>query len=750
MRAGGKHNDLENVGYTARHHTFFEMLGNFSFGDYFKEDAIKYAWELVTEKFGLPKEKLLVTVYHTDDEAYNVWHNIVGVPADRIIRIGDKYPEQPYNSDNFWQMGDTGPCGPCTEIFYDHGEHIWGGVPGSAEEDGDRFIEIWNLVFMQYERQADGELVPLPKPSVDTGMGLERIAAILQGVHSNYEIDMFVALIAAAAKATNTTDLEHNSLKVIADHIRSVAFLLVDGVVPSNEGRGYVLRRIIRRAGEAYPDLREYQSRIEDQIKREEERFGRTIDSGMNVLEADLSELTGDTISGETLFKLYDTYGFPVDLTADIARERNLNVDLEGYEKAMQRQVEKSQASGSFKSGTVLKTSAETEFVGYSDIVCDATVVELFEGEKSVQSIDANSQNVTVIVDKTPCYGESGGQVGDIGAMFNDSVDFTIDDTQKQANAHLHTGSVGKGILSVGDSVTIEVDAERRQDIRKNHSATHLLHCALHQVLGKQATQKGSLVNDERLRFDFSHDQAVSDEQLAEIEDIANYYVLQNYEVKTALMTPEEAKERGAMALFGEKYGDVVRVVTIGEDSVELCGGTHVKRSGDIGQIIITAESGVAAGVRRIEAVTGWGAIQYNREKNAQLQNLLAQLKATPDNAEHKIIQLFEAQKDLQKQIKTLKQQLLSGSNTDFNVREVNGFKVLTGQVEGYSVNELRDLADQQRDKQSAVKSSVKSHKLSAAKVAVAQTSPKLAELMLIKLPMRWRVLMDCWGKITL
>ncbi len=732
VRAGGKHNDLENVGYTARHHTFFEMLGNFSFGDYFKKDAIQYAWELVTERYGLPKDKLLVTIYHTDDEAYDIWRNIVGLPEEKIIRIGDKSPDQPFNSDNFWQMGDTGPCGPCTEIFYDHGEHIWGGPPGSPEEDGDRFIEIWNLVFMQYDRQPDGELLDLPKPSVDTGMGLERIAAILQGVHSNYEIDLFVALIAAAAKATNTTDLSHNSLKVIADHIRSVVFLLVDGIVPSNEGRGYVLRRIIRRAvrhgyklgqkqaffyqlvsalveqmGDAYPEIRAGQQRIEEQIQREEQRFHRTIEDGMAVLEADLADLTGDTISGQTLFKLYDTYGFPVDLTADIARERDLQVDLDGYEQSMANQVKQSQAGGNFKGGTVLKTQGCSEFLGYDHTVSEATIVELFVDGKLVEHIDADSlggAEAVVVLDKTPFYAEAGGQVGDTGALFSDDADFSVTDTQKQGESYLHFGRLGKGQLRVGDTVALEIDAERREDIKRNHSGTHLLHAALHSVLGMQAVQKGSLVNDERLRFDFSHDCAVTAEQLSEIEDIANFNVLANHEVTTELMSQDEAKARGAMALFGEKYGDVVRVVTIGEDSVELCGGTHVKRSGEIGQIIITSESGVAAGIRRIEAVTGWGAIQYQREKQQTLNHLLSELKTTPDNAEHKIAQLFETQKDLQKQVKELKQKALSGGgNASFGeLREVAGFKVFTAALEGYDAGDLRELADQQRDKNQA------------------------------------------------
>ncbi|PID65711.1 MAG: alanine--tRNA ligase [Gammaproteobacteria bacterium] len=718
VRAGGKHNDLENVGYTARHHTFFEMLGNFSFGDYFKEDAIRYAWELITEKFGLPADKLWVTVFEDDDEAYEIWAKQIGVPQDRISRIGAK--------DNFWQMGDTGPCGPCTEIFYDHGEHIWGGPPGTPEEDGDRFIEIWNLVFMQYDRQPDGELIPLPKPSVDTGMGLERIAAILQGVHSNYEIDVFVALIEAAGKLTHTEDLANNSLKVLADHIRSVVFLLADGVIPSNEGRGYVLRRIIRRAvrhgynlgqkqpffyrlvdtlvaemGAAYPEIKDNQLRLEEQIRREEERFHRTIEDGMNVLEADLANLQGDTIAGDTLFKLYDTYGFPVDLTADIARERGLNVDLDGYEAAMQRQVEKSQAGGAFKGGTLLKTQATTEFLGYDHVEAKATISEIFIGAEKVNELDQG--DAVIILDRTPFYAESGGQIGDIGSIKTDHATFVVTDTQKQGNAFLHIGYLQSGVLDTGQAVIASIDSERRRSIKRNHSATHLLHAALRRVLGKHVEQKGSLVTDERLRFDFSSDAAVSREQLDEIEHLANADILANYPVQAELMSQKQAKAKGAMALFGEKYGDVVRVLTMGPHSIELCGGTHVSRTGDIGQVIISAESGVAAGIRRLEAVTGWGAIAYRKDKQQQLDDVLVRLKATPANVENKITQLLAAQKDLQKQIKTLKQRALSGDDKRFgSVRAVAGFKVLTAEVKDFSANDLRDLADQQRDKQKA------------------------------------------------
>ena len=771
VRAGGKHNDLENVGYTARHHTFFEMLGNFSFGDYFKKEAIIFAWELITEKFGLPAEKLWITVFEDDDEAYDIWIKDIGVPEGRVSRIGAK--------DNFWQMGDTGPCGPCTEVFYDHGEHIRGGPPGTAEEGGDRFIEIWNLVFMQYDRQPDGALLSLPRPSVDTGMGLERLAAILQGVHSNYEIDLFVELIAATAEATEVTDLSDDSLKVIADHIRSVVFLLVDGVTPSNEGRGYVLRRIIRRAvrhgyklgqkqpffyqlvdalvhqmGEAYTEIKENQERIKAQILQEEERFHRTIEGGMDVLESDLASLTGDTISGDTLFKLYDTYGFPVDLTKDIARERNLKVDLDGYDAAMQKQVLKSQKRGSFKGEALLKTCEKTTFLGYEKLSNEAEVKDIFVDGESVSSIDGG--NAVIILDKTAFYAESGGQAGDKGMLKSGLARFVVTDTKKQGEAILHIGHVKEGEISLSDTIGVEVNVSRREAVTRNHSSTHLLHSALHEVLGEQALQKGSLVSDDKLRFDFSHDCAVTQGQLAEIEHLANAGVLANHRVESALMSQDEAKAKGAMALFGEKYGDIVRVVTMGTKSTELCGGTHVERTGSIGQIAITLESGVASGVRRIEAVTGWGALSYHRDKEGLLDKIMDNLKATSTNVENKINQLFETQKDHQKQIKTLKkkavpysgnfleqglkeldevvaqfseeastvfenvsssvdfdkglgkikrltQNLVSGFSGEIGyTREVNGYKVLTAKVEDYDIDELRDLADQQKDKQKA------------------------------------------------
>ncbi|MGY0398589.1 MAG: alanine--tRNA ligase [Ostreibacterium sp.] len=719
VRAGGKHNDLENVGYTARHHTFFEMLGNFSFGDYFKAEAIAFAWELMTQKFALPVEKLWVTVFEDDDEAYRIWTEQIGVPKDRISLIGAK--------DNFWQMGDTGPCGPCTEIFYDHGDHIWGGPPGTPEEDGDRFIEIWNLVFMQYDRQSGGELLPLPRPSVDTGMGLERIAAILQGVHSNYEIDLFVALIEAAAKVTNTSDLSNNSLKVIADHIRAVVFLLVDGVIAANEGRGYVLRRIIRRAirhgyklgqkqpffyrlvdalivqmGEAYPEIKENQVRIEEQIRREEERFQHTIEEGMNLLEADLANLKGTTLSGETLFKLYDTYGFPADLTADIARERHLDVDWDGYEVAMQHQVKQSQKKSGFKDKEAirLKTDAKTHFLGYECSEGEACISEIFVDEKSTEKISTG--DAVLVLNQTPFYGESGGQIGDIGSIVAGDTIFIVTDTKKQADTILHIGYLQSGELSVNDKIFVGIDVERREAIKRNHSATHLLHAALRRVLGNQVKQKGSLVTDERLRFDFSSDIAVSAEQLEAIERLANADILGNYQVSAELMSQTAAKDKGAMALFGEKYGEVVRVLSMGPHSMELCGGTHVTRTGDIGQIVITAEKGVSAGVRRLEAVTGWGSVNYHKGKERLLSVVMKHLKANPDNIEHKIQQLFETQKDLQKQIKTLKKRSLSSDNGIGHLREVAGFKILTGQVDGYESSQLRDLADQQRDKNKA------------------------------------------------
>ena len=640
VRAGGKHNDLENVGYTARHHTFFEMLGNFSFGDYFKDDAISYAWEFLTSKewLNLPVDKLLVTVYAEDDEAFDIWNKKMGIPADKIIRIGDNKGAR-FASDNFWQMGDTGPCGPCTEIFYDHGEHIWGGKPGTPEEDGDRFIEIWNNVFMQYERKADGEMIKLPKPSVDTGMGLERISAIMQGVHSNYEIDLFQALLKAAGELTTCHDTENKSLRVIADHIRSTSFLIVDGVLPSNEGRGYVLRRIIRRAvrhghmlgakvgffnklvpalvaqmGVAYPELVTLQEHVQKVLRLEEEQFAKTLDKGMAILSSTIAELEGDTIPGETAFKLYDTYGFPFDLTADVARERDLKVDEDGFNAAMEKQRETARAAGNFSAdyGKGLEIDGETSFVGYDDLENTGTVKALFKGGKSVDSLSAGDEAVLVL-DATAFYAESGGQAGDSGFLKADGVVFQVKDTSKEGKNHLHKGVLVEGAVKAGDQLTASVDADKRQATALHHSATHLLHAALRKVLGEHVSQKGSLVTYDKLRFDFSHLEAVSAAELTEIETIVNAQIRANTDVTTRLMDVDAAKKAGAMALFGEKYDDEVRVLSMGVDnfSIELCGGTHVKRTGDIGVLKVSSESGIAAGIRRIEAVVGQAARFY-------------------------------------------------------------------------------------------------------------------------------------------
>lgn len=717
VRAGGKHNDLENVGYTARHHTFFEMLGNFSFGDYFKDRAIAFAWELITERFGLPKEKLWITIYEEDDEAYDIWANKIGVPTERISRIGAK--------DNFWQMGDTGPCGPCSEIFYDHGKEVWGGPPGTPDEDGDRYIEIWNLVFMQFDRQADGTMIPLPKPSVDTGMGLERIAAILQGVHSNYEIDIFVELIQAAAELTNTTDLDNDSLKVIADHIRAVSFLIIDGVIPSNEGRGYVLRRIIRRAvrhgyklgqkniffyklvdklvelmGEAYPELSEQADKVKSVIEREEERFAKTLVDGMATLEQDIANITDNTISGETLFKLYDTYGFPVDLTCDIARERGLAVDIEGYEARMKIQQQTSQQGGGFKSDVMLKVEGKTDFKGYDNTTTQAKINALFINGESVDGLAIGDEAI-VVLEQTPFYAEGGGQIGDTGNIVTEAGKFVVKDTQKQGEVFLHIGVLQSGSLSVGEEVTAEFDSSRRQAIKRNHSATHLLHSALRRVLGDSAEQKGSLVSEERLRFDFSYDRALDHQQLSEIERLANEEVLANHPVEANIMSQEAAKAKGAMALFGEKYGDEVRVLTMGPNSIELCGGTHVNRTGDIGQIIITGQSSVAAGIRRIEAVTGWGAIVHRKNNEALSEKVMGLVKANAHNFENKITQLINDNKELKSQVKRLAKGAFQDHGATFSgsQREVNGYRIMTGQMEGVSVSELRDIADNLRDK---------------------------------------------------
>ena len=727
VRAGGKHNDLENVGYTARHHTFFEMLGNFSFGDYFKEDAIKYAWELLTQVYGLPAEKLWVTVYHEDDEAYAIWNEQVGVPAERIIRIGDKGGR--YMSDNFWQMADTGPCGPCSEIFFDHGPDVWGGPPGSPEEDGDRYIEVWNLVFMQFDRDAEGNLNPLPKPCVDTGMGLERISAVLQHVHSNYEIDLFQHLIQAAARETGVTDLTNNSLKVIADHIRACAFMIVDGVIPSNEGRGYVLRRIVRRAlrhghklgqikpfffrlvadlaeqmGAAYPELVQNQSRIAQILKQEEERFSETLEHGMKILESALAELPKDgVLDGQTLFTLYDTYGFPVDLTADICREREVEVDLEGFEHAMQRQREMARASGKFKTtaADLHYDGVETRFEGYEQLQATATVTALYVDGSVVDQITAG-QEAIVVLDITPFYAESGGQVGDTGVLQNDAALFDVADTQKILSSVFgHHGSLSQGTLKVGDSVAAQVNAEHRQHTIRNHSATHLMHKALKIVLGDHVQQRGSLVDADKTRFDFAHDSAVTAAQVAQVEAIVNAEVLANEPVTAQLMSFDEAVSGGAMALFGEKYGDEVRVLDIGF-SRELCGGTHVQRTGDIGLFKIVSEGGVAAGVRRIEAITGENALTWVQKREAVLQGAAAGLRTQPEKLSERLAQLQTQLRDLERERDQLKDKLAASAGQDLAGQAIslaNGVQLLVAQIPGADPKSLRTTADQLKDK---------------------------------------------------
>ncbi len=729
VRAGGKHNDLENVGYTARHHTFFEMLGNFSFGDYFKRDAILYAWEFLTSKswLAIPAEKLWVTVYATDDEAYDIWQKEVGVPANRIIRIGDN-KGAPYASDNFWAMGDTGPCGPCTEIFYDHGADIWGGPPGSPEEDGDRYIEIWNNVFMQFNRTSDGVLHPLPAPSVDTGMGLERISAVMQHVHSNYEIDLFQHLLKAAADATGTQDLENKSLRVIADHIRSCSFLISDGVMPSNEGRGYVLRRIIRRAirhgnklgqkqpffhklvaaladvmGDAYPDLRKNQSQIEKVLLLEEEQFEKTLEKGLAVLEDALSKMSVTEIPGKLVFVLYDTYGFPVDLTNDIARERNLTIDLAGYEAAMAEQRARARAAGKFKvdySAAGLDLPA-TEFLGYSHMQHQGKVVALIKDGKKVERLEAGDEGALVL-DKTPFYAESGGQAGDCGYLELGSNRIEVGDCQKQGASHLHIVKVLEGAVSIGDVLTARVDANVRQATALNHSATHLMHAALRKVLGEHVTQKGSLVDSERLRFDFSHFEPVSREQLKTIESLVNQQILANTSVETELCDMNAAKAKGAMALFGEKYGDTVRVLSMGVGfSVELCGGTHVKRTGDIGLFRIISETGVAAGVRRIEAVTGQGALSRFDQVETILDLASGSLKSSRDNFLEKLESLVAQNRKLEKDLANLKTKLATSTGGDLlsQAQDIGVGKLLVLNLDGADAKSLRDIADQYKQK---------------------------------------------------
>ncbi|HCN9224397.1 TPA: alanine--tRNA ligase [Escherichia coli] len=723
VRAGGKHNDLENVGYTARHHTFFEMLGNFSFGDYFKHDAIQFAWELLTSEkwFALPKERLWVTVYESDDEAYEIWEKEVGIPRERIIRIGDN-KGAPYASDNFWQMGDTGPCGPCTEIFYDHGDHIWGGPPGSPEEDGDRYIEIWNIVFMQFNRQADGTMEPLPKPSVDTGMGLERIAAVLQHVNSNYDIDLFRTLIQAVAKVTGATDLSNKSLRVIADHIRSCAFLIADGVMPSNENRGYVLRRIIRRAvrhgnmlgaketffyklvgplidvmGSAGEDLKRQQAQVEQVLKTEEEQFARTLERGLALLDEELAKLSGDTLDGETAFRLYDTYGFPVDLTADVCRERNIKVDEAGFEAAMEEQRRRAREASGFGAdyNAMIRVDSASEFKGYDHLELNGKVTALFVDGKAVDAINAG-QEAVVVLDQTPFYAESGGQVGDKGELKGANFSFAVEDTQKYGQAIGHIGKLAAGSLKVGDAVQADVDEARRARIRLNHSATHLMHAALRQVLGTHVSQKGSLVNDKVLRFDFSHNEAMKPEEIRAVEDLVNTQIRRNLPIETNIMDLEAAKAKGAMALFGEKYDERVRVLSMGDFSTELCCGTHASRTGDIGLFRIVSESGTAAGVRRIEAVTGEGAIATVHADSDRLSEVAHLLKGDSNNLADKVRSVLERTRQLEKELQQLKEQAAAQESANLSSKaiDVNGVKLLVSELSGVEPKMLRTMVD--------------------------------------------------------
>ena len=726
VRAGGKHNDLENVGYTARHHTFFEMLGNFSFGDYFKRDAIRFAWDFVTGKdwLGIDPQRLMATVYHTDQEAFDVWHKDIGLPQDRIVRIGDKPGG---GSDNFWQMGETGPCGPCSEIFYDHGAHIPGGPPGSPDEDGDRWIEIWNLVFMQFDRSAEGVLTPLPKPSVDTGMGLERTAAVMQGVHSNYEIDLFVHLIRAAAAATHTEDLSSKSLRVIADHIRACAFLVADGVIPSNEGRGYVLRRIIRRAirhgymlgqnqpffytlvaalekemGEAYPELKTQRAQIERVLKQEEERFAETLSQGMALLDQAIGSLRSKQIPGETVFKLYDTFGFPVDLTADIARERGLTIDQPGFDVAMEAQRERGRAASKFgvDLATGVAIEGKTDFSGYQHLSDTGKVVALLRGKERIETLGAGAEG-QVILDHTPFYAESGGQVGDSGVLVNGAAEFQVVDTQKLGGAYAHLGRLTRGQIKVGDRLEARVDAVRRRAIMLNHSATHLLHAALRKVLGTHVTQKGSLVAPDRLRFDFSHFAPLTAQELHDIERLVNEEIRGNAAAETRLMPYEAAVASGAMALFGEKYDDEVRVLRIGDFSTELCGGTHVARAGDIGLFKVVSEGGIAAGVRRIEALTGQGALDWVVQTEQSLRDVAALIKAGREDVEDKVRQLVERSRKLEREVAGLKSKLATGQGGDLasTAVEIAGVKVVATRVDGADAPALRDAVDQLKGK---------------------------------------------------
>ena len=719
VRAGGKHNDLENVGYTARHHTFFEMLGNFSFGDYFKHDAIRYAWDLLTSEFGLAPEKLWVTVYEDDQEAEQIWLQEIGVNPERFSRLGEK--------DNFWSMGDTGPCGPCSEIFYDHGDSVPGGPPGSPEEDGDRYVEIWNLVFMQFDRDASGKLTPLPKPSVDTGMGLERLAAVLQGVTSNYDTDIFQTLIEAAAAIVGVQDVSASSLKVIADHIRSSAFLITDGVLPSNEGRGYVLRRIIRRAirhgyqlgcsevffwklvqplvdvmGQAYPELAKAQAGVEEALLKEEQRFALTLEQGMKLLDEAMDDLSGREIPGDVVFRLYDTYGFPVDLTRDIARERGLTLDMAGFERAMEQQRERARSASQFKgdSGKLLEIEAETGFVGYEQLRGQGKVLQILVNGEPVERLEAGQDGV-IVLDETPFYAESGGQVGDSGKLVSAEASFEVSDTQKAGKGIAHVGQLRLGQLAVGDSVRAEVDEDRRADTARHHSATHLLHAALREVLGEHVQQKGSLVDAERLRFDFTQPEPVTPDQLAAIESLVNREIRRNSPVQTRVMSLDDAVASGAMALFGEKYDDDVRVVGMGGFSTELCGGTHVSRTGDIGLLRIITETGTASGIRRIEAVTGQRAIDAMQQDSRLLNDLAARLKTGRDSLPQKLDQLLESSRDLKKQLDQLQARLATSTTGDLlgKARDIGGVKVLLERMDDTDVRAMRDAMDKLRDK---------------------------------------------------
>ncbi|NQY26512.1 MAG: alanine--tRNA ligase [Piscirickettsiaceae bacterium] len=720
VRAGGKHNDLENVGYTARHHTFFEMLGNFSFGDYFKREAIQYAWEFLTETLSLPAEKLWITVFDEDDEAADIWLKEIGIDPARLSRIGAK--------DNFWSMGDTGPCGPCSEIFYDHGEDIAGGPPGTPEEDGDRYIEIWNLVFMQYDRAADGTMTPLPKPSVDTGMGLERLAAILQGVHNNYDIDIFQNLIKAIQALSGTKDSSHTSLRVIADHIRSCAFMITDGVQPSNEGRGYVLRRIIRRAirhghklglkeddffyklvaplvaemGEAFPEIVKAHALIERALKQEEARFADTLDNGLKILEHAIDQMSDKEIPGETVFLLYDTYGFPIDLTADIARERSLTIDVAGFERAMEAQRTRARSASQFAGGLSdqINIKGETEFCGYDKTKNQATITSILIDGEHVEQLHQGQQGI-IVLDNSPFYAESGGQAGDLGQISTDTANFDVTDTRKQGKAFIHIGLSQSGEFKVGDLVIAHVDEQCRTATALNHSATHLLHAALQHVLGDHVAQKGSLVNAQRLRFDFSHFEPVSAQQLHDIEHLVNQQIRLNHAIETNIMNLDDAKASGAMALFGEKYEEDVRVLSMGDFSTELCGGTHANRTGDIGLIKITSEAGIASGVRRIEAVTGENALKYIDKNQSRLEEISTLIKATPDNVQEKVSQLAQRTRQLEKELEALKSKLASSVGSDLanSAQDIAGIKVIAAQLEGADTKSLRDTVDQLKNK---------------------------------------------------